>query len=103
LLGPIAIVLEEGKLILEAKLTLEELNIFYIFKLLRLGGRFPRVGGLGLHETDVFLALLDLPAVEEGTVALDHAALDDLGEQRGAQIYWKMEVTILAGGMHIEL
>lgn len=76
-LRPLAILLEQGELVLEAKLALEELDILNILKLLWLGRRLPRVGGLGLHETDIFLAFLDLPAVEGGTLTLNDTALDD--------------------------
>lgn len=66
--------------VLEAKLAVEELNILYVLKFIRLGGWLPHMSGLGLHQVDVFLALLYLHLVKISTVALNHTSIDNLVE-----------------------
>jgi hypothetical protein len=77
----VAIFLQIMELVLEAKLTLEELNILYVLEFLRLAGWLPHVSGFGLHQGNVFLALLYLQLVKSSTVAFDDTSVHDFVEQ----------------------
>jgi hypothetical protein len=64
------------------------------------------MGGFCLHETDVFLAFLDLLAVEAGAFALNRAAIDDLTDDAAAQAHWvtaPAALCVFVFDLHIEL
>jgi hypothetical protein len=57
-------ILDDVQLVLECKLTLEELHILDNLEILRFGRGFPGAGGFCLDEADVLLAFFDFLPIE---------------------------------------